>query len=351
MKSSAGKYFVGLDHVRALAAFTVFAWHFNHINNGHVAPPPMFPFSFFTEGHIGVAIFMVLSGYLFAKLLDGQRIKYWPFLWNRAIRLLPLLFLVVAIVGYQKVASGVDPETYLRRILNGAIYPSLPNGGWSITVEFHFYIILPLALFLMRIDGFAPLGLMVMAIVLRWMLWDRYGSVQNVAYFSIGGCIDQFLMGLFFYHYRHALTQRHVVAGVIGAAVLIYMVYFDQQGGFYRNGRYPSPSWIWIVHPAILAVGFGALIAWYDTSFRFSQSGLSRAVAWAGSISYSFYLLHFFYFRWAAKLVNDHVIALDNYLVVFVATIFAYVAFLPVAYASFVLFERPFLRFRVPYLK
>jgi len=30
---------------------------------------------------------MTLSGYLFAKLLDGKRIKYGSFLWNRFLRL------------------------------------------------------------------------------------------------------------------------------------------------------------------------------------------------------------------------------------------------------------------------
>ncbi len=65
MKSSDGHYFQGLDHIRALAAFVVFAWHFVHFNEGHLAGPLVFPLSFLTEGHTGVAIFMTLSGYLF----------------------------------------------------------------------------------------------------------------------------------------------------------------------------------------------------------------------------------------------------------------------------------------------
>ncbi len=89
MKSSSGKYFLGLDHIRAVAAFLVFTWHFIHVNNGHEAAPPIFPLSILTEGHTGVALFMALSGYLFAKLLDGKNIIYTSFIWNRFLRLAP----------------------------------------------------------------------------------------------------------------------------------------------------------------------------------------------------------------------------------------------------------------------
>jgi peptidoglycan/LPS O-acetylase OafA/YrhL len=111
LKSSTGKYFIGLDHVRALAAFIVFTWHFIHVNNGHLAPPPIFPLSLLTEGHTGVALFMVLSGYLFAKLLDGKNIIYTQFIWNRFLRLAPLLLLVIFIIGLKKYFSGQDIST------------------------------------------------------------------------------------------------------------------------------------------------------------------------------------------------------------------------------------------------
>jgi peptidoglycan/LPS O-acetylase OafA/YrhL len=107
------------------------------------------------EGHTGVALFMTLSGYLFAKLLDGKDINYVSFIWNRALRLLPLLPLllfVIAIVGirdyFYKDLNTVDN---LERIAKGLILPTLPNGGWSITVEFHFFFFF-LSCFFVQID-------------------------------------------------------------------------------------------------------------------------------------------------------------------------------------------------------
>src|SRR5215471_8796230 len=101
MRSSSGAHFIALDHVRALAAFMVFAWHFTHGSNGYPVAyeyvPAIIPFALLDEGHVGVALFMVLSGYLFAKLLDGKSVNYPAFLWNRFLRLVPLLVFVILI--------------------------------------------------------------------------------------------------------------------------------------------------------------------------------------------------------------------------------------------------------------
>ena len=54
MKSTTGTYYIGLDHIRAIAAFLVFNWHFDMAAGLNYAPPPVFPLSTFTEGHHGV---------------------------------------------------------------------------------------------------------------------------------------------------------------------------------------------------------------------------------------------------------------------------------------------------------
>ena len=100
MRSSTGAYYVGLDHLRALAALLVFEWHFIH---AQAVPfeyvPRFFPAAIIDEGHCGVALFMCLSGYLFAKLLNGKQINYSGFIWNRFVRLAPLLVFVILIAG------------------------------------------------------------------------------------------------------------------------------------------------------------------------------------------------------------------------------------------------------------
>jgi hypothetical protein len=85
------------------------------------------------------ALFMTFSGYLFAKLLEGRPIIYTAFPWNRVLRLLPLMLVVIVIAGISKYLSGESIRTYLYKVIGGILLPSLPNGGWSITVEYHYY--------------------------------------------------------------------------------------------------------------------------------------------------------------------------------------------------------------------
>src|SRR3954463_12174096 len=130
MRSTGGLYFSRLDHVRAAAVYLVFVWHFLHMTPQFPVPygsAPVFPFALLDEGHTGVALFMTLSGYLFAKLLDGKAIDYGAFLFNRALRLLPLLAVVIVLAGYQ--AGGDKLAAYARLIAMGIVQPTLPNGG------------------------------------------------------------------------------------------------------------------------------------------------------------------------------------------------------------------------------
>lgn len=77
VKSSTGQYWEGLDQIRGIAALLVVVWHFAHRSTGQPVPfeeVPLPLFSILEEGHVGVSLFMVLSGYLFAKLLAGREL-------------------------------------------------------------------------------------------------------------------------------------------------------------------------------------------------------------------------------------------------------------------------------------
>src|SRR5258706_5396122 len=127
MRSSSGAHFIALDHVRAVAIFMVFAWHFTHARNGYPVPfdyvPALFPFSVLDEGHTGVALFMSLSGYLFAKLLDGKSIDYRRFLGQRPPPLFPPLAVVPLIVGLSNLAHHAAGWFSVFTIVSRLIVP------------------------------------------------------------------------------------------------------------------------------------------------------------------------------------------------------------------------------------
>lgn len=350
MKSSTGEYFIGLDHIRALAAYIVFTWHFIHVNNGHLAPPPVFPLSILTEGHTGVALFMVLSGYLFAKLLDGKKIIYSQFLWNRFLRLAPLLMLVIFILGLMKYLAGEDIGLYVSNVLAGAIKPTLPNGGWSITVEFHFYMMLPLLLFLTEKWKYSLLLVVLLAVLFRIYLHKELGQIQALSYLTIIGRVDQFVIGILAFRFRQKLDGKHGIACLTLILFLCFYWYFDSQGGYYKNPSYPSPSSLWIYIPVIEGLAYAALIAWYDNSFKHSTGKISRFASTIGTYSYSIYLLHFFMVFEISNAINTHLIDLSNIHLAIVFSTLCFLLMVPVGYLSYRFIESPFLRFRTKYI-
>lgn len=350
MKSSTGKYFIGLDHIRALAAFIVFTWHFIHVNNGHYSSPPIFPLSLLAEGHTGVALFMVLSGYLFAKLLDGKNIIYTQFMWNRFLRLAPLLLLVIFIVGLQEYFAGKDVFSYAKRILTGAVKPSLPNGGWSITVEFHFYLILPLLLFFNTRWKCSLLIVLVLALIVRLFLYQEHGQIQTLSYWTIIGRIDQFLLGIVAFQYRKIIASRHIIIFICLFLFACFYWYFDSLGGFYKSPSYPSPSSIWVYMPTIEGLAYALLIAWYDNSFKHSTGAVSKFIALIGTYSYSIYLLHFFVVFKMSNAINKYVVDLSNIHLAVLFSFFCFLLMIPIGFLSYKFIETPFLRFRTKYV-
>ncbi|MCX2978796.1 acyltransferase family protein [Candidatus Marimicrobium litorale] len=351
MKSSTGQYFVGLDHVRALAVFMVFAWHFIHIHSGHLADPPLFPLSILTEGHTGVALFMTLSGYLFAKLLNGKNINYPSFIWNRILRLAPLLILVILLVALKFYLQGGDTVAYFKFIREGLIKPVLPNGGWSITVELHFYLILPLLLFISRKSRYLPLVFIAGMIGFRLYLYHVNGTVQFYSYYTIIGRIDQFVFGILAYQYRDYIRGRHYLALFTLLLFAIFYTYVDTLGGFYSHYPFRSRSAVWAVVGTVEGFSYALLIAWYDNSFRHSSGRLSRFIALIGTYSYSIYLLHIFYVFDLPKFVDAKMFDLSNIYVALIVSPFFMLLMMPVAWASYHYVELPFLRFRTKYIK
>ena len=341
MKATSGEHYVALDHVRAVAAMLVFVWHFMHGRHGSPvafeAAPFWSPLVLFDEGHVGVALFMTLSGYLFAKLLDGKHVVYRLFFWNRALRLLPLLALVIVINALIEAMQRGHPQAafeYLRSIPRGLVFPSWPNGGWSITVELHFYLLLPLLLFLQRRWYQGLWLLLAMAIGFRIAYHAWTGEVQSLAYLTIFGRIDQFLLGIIAFHGRAHLIGRHARAVAIAVAFITLYWWFDRSGGFFLRPSYPSPSRLWIVLPTLEGFAFATLIGWYDGSFEHKKGPLSRLLGLIGEYSYSIYLLHFYFVFKVAQWIHAHVLDISNLYVALPVALLVFVAMLPIGYLS-----------------
>lgn len=327
----------------------VFCWHFLLPEAKESVPVP--PLSLFAEGHVGVSLFMTLSGYLFAKLLDGRRIHYPCFIWNRALRLLPLLIVVVAISGVINHKSGADLLPYLKGVATSFLgNGGLPNGGWSVIIELHFYLILPLLLWLDRKHKMIlPLtvgGMIIIREIIRW----QNGSVHLLAYESLVGRIDQFVLGIVAFHWRGRIVGKHLLAGCAFISLSGFYYLFDRAGGFYGIPSYPSPSLIWSIIPTIEAVSFGILIAWYADSFQFTPNRLLWLLGKAGAYSYSIYLLHFFFFHKMSRAAIKLGLPMENFYVGVSIAVVYFICMVAIGHVSYKLIEEPFLHFRKKYI-
>lgn len=337
-----------------MAAYLVFSWHFLHgwslefpVSQGYV--PAFFPLSIINQGHTGVALFMTLSGYLFAKLLDGRRVNYPAFFWNRALRLFPLLFLVLFVQGVRTHLAGADIGNYVRGVAVGFINEWLGNGAWSIVIELHFYLLLPFILLLGRKSKLALPLFLFAAIAWRAQLHHQRGEVQSLAYFTLIGRIDQFLLGILAFNYRKVIASRHVLFVAIMTAFLGFYWWFNLHGGFGNKATYPSPSLLWVFMPTVEGLAYGVLISYYDNTFSPRNTGLSKIIGYIGTYSYSIYLLHFFLIFQTPTFISKHFMGLSSFYVASAWALLCFALMLPIGYLSFRFIESPFLRFRRPY--
>ncbi len=159
------RYMPGLDGLRAVAVLAVIAYHEQ--------------FSWAIGGLLGVGVFFTLSGYLITSLLLSQwaaegRLRLRDFWLARARRLLPALFVMLAVVtAWVTIADRSRLASLRGAVAAAATYSSnwyaivqqqsyfarfAPPGPldhlWSLAVEEQFYLIWPglllLGLFLLR---------------------------------------------------------------------------------------------------------------------------------------------------------------------------------------------------------
>lgn len=352
MKSSSGQYYIGLDHLRALAVFMVFSWHFIHSRD--IVPldgsaPWFLPLSLLTQGYGGVSLFMVLSGYLFARLTDGQQLLYGRFLFNRALRLLPLLAVVVALAHVKSIVTHEDLDLP-QRLSWGWLAPVLPQGGWSVTVEMHFYVMLPVILWVAARSRVGLLLIVLAAMAGRAVIHSLDGPMEYLSYYTMIGRLDQFLLGCLAYRWRDMIRGRHALWSLAAIVFCGLMSYVDHQGSMFSKSHDMS-TW-WIFFTTIEGVFYGLTVAWYDTSFKHSAPGrASKLVAMVGRYSYSIYLLHTFVVFRLADFINHKILGIENTYLALMASLVSLILLLPVAALSYRLIEAPFLKRRVIYTK
>ena len=364
MKSSNIRYLPAVDHIRAFASILILLYHGLHLfgyrhrfgssftfENWAVVDNPFL--AFLLEGHTAVALFMVLSGFIFTYGTLGSTPDYGRFLLNRVLRIYPMviLFLIagLAVFPAQATLPGIAQTLLMLGNVPGAVQiPPFSSMFWAIAVEFQFYLLFP---FLIRwLNERGPrhlIGLLVLMLAIRGLGVMMGVGARDLSYWTLVGRADQFLLGMVagYVALRHPGVCRAPAAIVAGAVAVILAAWLNRLGGWPMEGAWR------ILMPTVEAVVWAVFVLGYLDLGRHLPGWLSLPLCRLGEISFSIYLWHFVVieallrFGWAPRMTGDALIdaLLDTLLLALPVT-------LALSWLTWTLVESPFLRMRRRYV-
>ena len=360
MKSQNLAHIPALDHLRLLAALLVLVFHTFHQYFGHWQPAPYAAaLGLVTEGHTGVALFFVLSGFLFMTIaLQSEGIAYGAFMRNRFLRIFPL-FLFFFFIAISVVRDKFSATDVLYVFFSNIGKPPtsehfITGAAWTISVEFTFYLVFPFLARFVRAEGAVYLlRLLVLMALVKLAAWGVAERATLVFYSTLVGRFDQFLWGMLaalcWQRYASVL-QRHGRWLLVLALALLWLASTVQA----RYASYFSPEprqafWVFwgtaeaLVWAGVVLAYLGAGIAWPRPLARW----LERGGAW----SYSLYLWHGLVLFVLHRAVGGWM-PLSS---VAANAVLHFALVLPlslaVAWLSFITIEQPFLRLRGRYVQ
>jgi len=266
-------------------------------------------------GWAGVDLFFVLSGFLISGLLfseyrQNNSIRFGRFAIRRALKIYPAFYTLVLLTLFFRLIYH-SPVPILAPFLHDLFFlqsylPGTYGHFWSLSVEEHFYVLLPLLIYLMirrsspgRANPFHFIPLISIFIAIA-LLGVRLWTASHVVPFS----------------WQTHLFPTHLrMDSLLFGVLLSYWAQFHSQAfwGFVRP-RYPlfllvgifliSPGlvltqetpWMYTYGFSLLYLGFGAIILGALGAPMELMPGafqpIARILAFVGGYSYSIYLWH-----------------------------------------------------------
>jgi exopolysaccharide production protein ExoZ len=223
--------FGALDQLRGLMALAVAAYHFSvwtHALAGRWRTAAI------VLGVYSVQGFFIISGFCFFRLYAATQfdlVELQRFYVRRFLRIAPLFYL--AVVASFALGKAVTPQPSWQRVLEnvtlsfGLFHPNhaLVLGGWSIGIEYVFYLSFPALTWLSRQRGALPVLLLAAGACALPYTFGRVsaaigGTAQFNAYVQVRNHGFLFLLGAVIAE-AHAHSRRRIPAllallGIVG---------------------------------------------------------------------------------------------------------------------------------------
>ena len=263
-----------------------------------------------TVGSYGVYLFFVLSGaslaYNYSGRLSGSRDAA-AFLAVRWLRLAPLhIVLCLVVVAFLTMLNGQSIDRLPLRLLLNATFAfgvhdptiwAMLIGGWSLGIEFVYYLVFPLLLPALPRRVWCAL-LAVALCLLQWSwIYRTVGSpagyaASAVAYHQVPAFAAYFFGGCVIGHWRRA--DFRALPGTIG--VLVWLLMAGLLLGL--NPARAGDELLGARGATLFCACFAVVLVSGQVAVHARLAPVAR---WLGDITYGCYLLHpifFFGFSW-----------------------------------------------------
>lgn len=368
MKSTNFGYIPALDHLRGFAAVLVLFFHgalfITHkltygtpldLNNW---PKVSNPFSaLVVEGHTAVALFFLLSGFVFTVGSLQKKLNYLGFYRNRFLRTYPL-FLFFLCLGIAFNTENFSFSGLLQSVFFMANKKTAIDGGaftwvfWSIAVEWHFYLLFPLLLASVQKWGWKVLPALIFALLLvRTGAYFAGAGMRELSYWTIVGRLDQFLLGMLagIYYRDYFVPGKGMdYAAIVGAGLVLLLLF-----GFNQLGGGGVDNYLWIFWPTLEALAWAIFMIGYLSIARHFYQFVGKALVAVGTISYSIYMVHYVVLDFFLQRDWDSLWRLSDPVGTAVLNVFVFMLplVLLLATISYFCVERPFLMQRRKYVQ
>ncbi|MFW3898521.1 acyltransferase family protein [Pseudomonas bharatica] len=333
-----------IDGLRGYLALGVFihhsaiAWHFHQ--SGQIGMPPERVFA--QIGQIGVALFFMITGFLFwdRLLKQGREFNWQAFAVSRLFRLyplyLPLLAAICVTVFYLKDCNLLEtPAQLFKHLFLWLIFDRpdinqvqgtgtlISNVTWTLTYEVYFYLSLPLLgmVFIYRGSHLKTIACLLGLYLLAQLVGWEHSLKKKYLLAFLGGIAAAYWVR------KPALIAwgRSRLAAIVAVVLLMVVLTLLRK--------------TFAVFPLLLlSVVFFVVVSGNDL---FGALRLPSA-RWLGEISYSTYLLHGFLLWWLAYHYYPQMgFAMDEPLPFIALIALCTLLLVLVSSATFLLFEKP----------
>jgi len=348
-----------LDHLRLLASLLVFLFHFYYVfYDVPTIGGEDNQIGIIVKGYIGVSLFFVLSGFLFMSIgLHKKTINYWPFIYNRFLRIFPLYFVVFSLSIATK-ENNINPVDLMYVFFTTLKSAPLNNSmitapAWSISVEFLFYFSFPFLLKFSLDKGIRYLlSIVVLLIFIKLIMFSSATNPAEIIFTTALGRLDQFVWGAFFawiyfYYKEESRLLSYLILGLslYGMNVYIsdYAVYFSD----YDAG--PKEEVFHFMWSGVESFLWGAVILGYLSLSINVPKLIDSCLIYLSRLSYSIYLWHSAVLFLGSKYFDLWVVS-DVFIINFTVNLFIYAFVLIVlSHFSYITIEKPFLEMRKKY--